>query len=324
MKLTNHDNEQGKIMIIDALNLYLRAFVVNPSQNPNGTPIGGLRGFLRSLQKLFRDHQPDYCIICWDGAGGSQKRRNRVSSYKKGRKPVKMNTNIPEMSNREQEENKLWQQIRLHEYLNKTSIPQLMFDKIEADDIISYVAQNIEEEALIVSNDKDFLQLCTDRIKLYRPIDDTIYDRDKVIEEYGIHPQNLAAARAIAGDSSDNLPGINRVGLKTVAKSFEKIKDPDMLLEDIFTECKETKSKKKVYGKVLEGRDIIADNYAVMQLYSPSISPQTKGKIVHQLSNFSQSYNKMLFDAERFKDGIVDDLYELSGFLKRFSTRVLK
>ena len=199
-----------------------------------------------------------------------------------------------------------------------------MFDKIEADDIISYVAQNIEEEALIVSNDKDFLQLCTDRIKLYRPIDDTIYDRDKVIEEYGIHPQNLAAARAIAGDSSDNLPGINRVGLKTVAKSFEKIKDPDMLLEDIFTECKETKSKKKVYGKVLEGRDIIADNYAVMQLYSPSISPQTKGKIVHQLSNFSQSYNKMLFDAERFKDGIVDDLYELSGFLKRFSTRVLK
>ncbi len=73
-----------RVMIVDALNAYFRAFIVNPSISIHGQPIGGLKGFLGILQKLCRDIKPDSIVIIWDGPGGSRKRREQNKNYKAG------------------------------------------------------------------------------------------------------------------------------------------------------------------------------------------------------------------------------------------------
>ena len=118
-----------RVLVIDALNMYFRAYIVDPSLSANGQPIGGLKGFLKSLQKLMRDTNPDKVVICWDGPGGSQKRKSMVKSYKDGRKPIRLNRSIRNLSESEEVENKIWQQTRLVEYLNNTPIIHKLDDR---------------------------------------------------------------------------------------------------------------------------------------------------------------------------------------------------
>ncbi len=110
---------------------------------------------------------------------------------------------------------------------------------------------------MIVSSDKDFIQLLDDKTLLFRPTQDEILNKNKVVEKFGIHPRNFALARAMAGDKSDNLPGVQGVGLATIAKRFEDFgEDRDFLLEDLFSACQavmeEESSKLKVFDRVVE------------------------------------------------------------------------
>ena len=114
-----------------------RNYIVNPSLSTNGQPIGGLKGFLQSLQKLIRETKPDQVVICWDGEGGSQRRKSQNKGYKEGRKPIRLNRDIRNLTENEEISNKIWQQTRLVEYLNELPIVQLMLPAVEADDIIS-------------------------------------------------------------------------------------------------------------------------------------------------------------------------------------------
>ena len=145
-------------MIIDALNQFLRGYIVNPSLSPNGDPIGGTAGFLKILQKLCREIKPDKIVICWDGKGGSRKRRAVNKNYKEGRKPLRLNRDIRTLTAEEELQNKIWQQVRLVEYLNNFPVTQLVFDEVEADDVISFVAQLPDFKGwqkVIISSDKD-------------------------------------------------------------------------------------------------------------------------------------------------------------------------
>ena len=102
-----------------------------------------------------------------------------------------------------------------------------MLPSVEADDVIGYVTQYSkfkEHQKVIVSSDKDFFQLCNGNTILYRPIQKTILNEARVTEEYGIHPNNFALARAICGDKSDNIKGIQGAGLPTIAKRFPFMK----------------------------------------------------------------------------------------------------
>ena len=101
-----------RVMIVDALNAYFRAFIVNPSISIHGQPIGGLKGFLSILQKLCRDINPDSIVIVWDGPGGSRKRRQQNKNYKEGRKPIRVNR-PNNLTPEQQRENMVWQQVRL-------------------------------------------------------------------------------------------------------------------------------------------------------------------------------------------------------------------
>jgi 5'-3' exonuclease len=284
-----------RVMIVDALNAYFRAFIVNPSLSVHGQPIGGLKGFLGILQKLCRDIKPDSVVVVWDGPGGSRKRRQQNKNYKEGRKPIRVNrpTNL---SIEEQQANMAWQQIRLVEYLNELPVIQFRFDEIEADDVIAYLTRTEQYagwEKVIVSNDKDFIQLCDDETVLWRPTQKVVHNKNNIVEDFDIHPRNFAVARAIAGDPSDNLVGVPRAGLKSIAKNFNFLReDKDVTLQEIFTFCENIDSKAKFFSNVLEHQDIVISNYKLMQLYAPAISLQSQEKVHFALNNFEFDYNK--------------------------------
>ncbi len=286
-----------RLMVIDALNAYFRAYIVDPSLSTmSGEPIGGYQGFIKILQKLCREMKPDEIVITWDGAGGSQKRKQINKNYKAGRKPIKLNRNIGNLTESQQLQNKVWQQMRLMEMLNFLPCIQLVSDGIEADDLISFVVQNSKYKGwqkIIVSSDKDFFQLCDDETVVYRPIQKKFVNKPRILEDFGIHPTNFAMARAIAGDASDNLKGVRGVGLKTIAKKMEFFaKEDSVTFTELQEYCKNDNTGLKAFSAILESYDKIQENYKIMQLYAPAISIQTKMKVQSALDNFTPEFNK--------------------------------
>lgn len=302
-----------RLLIIDGLHNFYRAWIKNPSVTPNGTPIGGVVGTLRILQSLFDKIKPTKVVFVWDGGDGSVRRRQIDSNYKNGRKPSRLNRQF-NLTEAEEQNGKNYQQLRLIEYLNNLPIIQLLEDGTEADDVISYISQLAEFEdyqKIIVSSDKDFYQLCNNNTVIYRPIKDVFVNTKKLIEEYGIHPTNFALARAICGDKSDNLPGIKGAGLKTIGKRFDFLsEDKYYNLTHVFDYAKlrsveeETKHL-KIYHEILENEDIIDKNYRLMQLYVPTISVQSKMSIKHILNNAELNFAKFSVQKLMIEDGFV-------------------
>ena len=284
---------KDRVMIVDALNMFLRAYIVDPSLSMNGDPIGGIKGSMKILQKMIRMIQPSQIVIVWDGPNGSRKRKQINSNYKEGRAPIRLNRNVNNLTDDEQMINKVWQQGKAIEYFNQMPLIQLCVPEIEADDVISYLVGCSYYEGwqkVIVSNDKDFLQLCDDFTLVYRPVKDEFVSRKKVIEEFGIHPTNMALARALIGDNSDNLPGIKGLGFKTVAKNFPFLaEETTYYLQHIVDSCEDKKGK--VFERLIEGQDRVKENYKLMQLYSPTMSIQSKQSVDWNLNNFDHEFN---------------------------------
>ena len=297
-----------RIMIIDGLNMFLRSYIVVPQLSKEGQPIGGTTGFLKSLQKLTREIKPTKIIVCWDGRGGSRKRKQKNPNYKEGRAPIRLNRSFKVLTEEQEKENKVWQMQRTVDYLNSFPIIQLLADEVEADDVISYICRYScykDEQKVIVSSDKDFFQLLDDTTVLYRPIQKVVLNRNSVVSEYGIHPNNFALARALVGDKSDNLAGVPGVGLKTVSKRFPFFAgEDDVFIEDLLEHCQNQESKLKVYTSISNNEQLIKDNYSLMQLYSPSLSAQTKQSIDWTVDEFEFSFNKTTASVMMMQDGI--------------------
>ena len=295
-------------MIVDALNQFLRAYIVNPTLTPNGNPVGGTVGFLKILQKLSRDIKPDKIVICWDGRGGSRRRKLVNKNYKGGRKPLRLNRDIKNLTEEQELQNKIWQQLRLVEYLNNFPITQLVAYEVEADDIISFVAQlpDFKDwQKVIVSSDKDFYQLLEDKTIVFRPTQGEILNKNNIVEKFGIHPTNFALARAIVGDKSDNLEGVKGVGLPTVAKRLPFLsEDKTYTIDEVGEYCELSDSNLKAYRNIAESKELIEENYKLMQLYSPSVSIQTKEKIKYVIRNSEAYFNKTATNGMMLEDGI--------------------
>ena len=309
-----------RIVIVDGLNMFFRAYIVNPSLSSNGQPIGGLVGFLKILQKLCRQTSPDHLVVAWDGAGGSQRRKSTNKNYKEGRKPIRLNRDIRNLSENEELQNKMWQHLRLFEYLNMMPVSQIMLDSIEADDVIAVIT-NMSSlkgwQKVIISSDKDFIQLCDEETVLFRPVQKEVLNTNRIVEDFGIHPNNFALARAVCGDKSDNLDGVGNVGLKTIAKRFpfmseEKAHDIPTLLKH----CHEVENKLKVHNNIIEKEDLVRENYKLMQLYSPSLSVVSKQKIKNSIENLDFSLNKTAIRAMMIEDGF--GAYDWSGLFQTF------
>ena len=297
--------EEG-IMIIDATNAYIRAYIVDPSMSrTSGFPIGGIIGILKIIQKLLTDYRPRRVYICWDGKGSSKKRREINKNYKEGRQTIRLNRDVG-LSEEEELKNKIWQQIRAIEYLNQFPFSQIMIDGVEADDIISVLCNihHKDEDKIIISADKDFIQLVNDKTMLIRPVQEDFFDIQETLNKFSIHPRNFALARSIIGDDSDNLKGIQGAGMKTIAKRFPMLaKDQDIFIDDILTHCNDPNSTQKIFSDVLSGKSVIEENYKIMQLSLPSMSEEAHKTIEECCVFYPFSMNKTMIKAMMIQDG---------------------
>ena len=204
--LKKHD----KVLLIDGLNLFFRNFAMLNMVNPDGVHIGGLGGFLRSLGALINQTQPTSVYVVFDGAGSATNRKNLLPEYKSGR-------NLQRITNWEvfedlgdEHDAKVDQIVRLIQYLKMLPIKTTVIDKVEADDIIAVLSKKLVEKfnstVFIVSSDKDFVQLVTDKIILYRPMEKEYYNTDTVKEKFGVLSENFIIYKTLLGDNSDKIP----------------------------------------------------------------------------------------------------------------------
>jgi DNA polymerase I len=295
-----------KVLFIDGLNMFIRSYIVNPTLDRHGNPIGGCIGFLKSLQKVCRKFEPQEVIVAWDGHEGSQRKRALNKQYKEGRGPIRFNRRLIDLSPEEQTKNKAYQLIRLMEYLNELPIIQITIDYVEADDVIAYGARHPYYRGwnkIIVSSDKDFFQLCDDYTSVYRPIQDKVVTKQSILDDFKIHPNNFAIARAIAGDSSDNLPGVSGVGLKTLAKRFPYLLDEQECSSDeIITDCNLQGKKLKLHENIIKSSELIKNNYRIMQLYHPNMRPINRDSVDNSITLFEPEFLRLNFTKMLFED----------------------
>ena len=319
-------SDNKRVLIVDQLNLFFRNYIVNPSLSTDGAPIGGLRGCIQSLQKVVRESKPDMIVICWDGEGGSRKRKQLKKDYKAGRKPIRLNRAIRNMTEDQETDNKFWQQSRLVEYYNQIPVIQFMFKSTEADDIIAYVARHPslrDYQKIILSSDKDFFQLLDEKTVLYRPIQKEVLNQNSIVEKFDIHPNNFAIARAMAGDKSDNIEGLGGMGLKTISKRFPFLKEEkEAMLSDLVEYSKSQLDERplKAYQNVLEKTDILTRNYKMMQLYAPMLTIDAKKLVNDTLEDPDNSFNKTELLKMMIKDGFGEiNFSELFQHLNKIS-----
>ena len=313
-----------RLLIIDQLNLFFRSYIVDPSLSTNGQPIGGLKGVIKSLQKIIRETKPDQVAICWDGPGGSSKRKIMSKGYKDGRKPPRLNRGARVLTESEEKTNKTWQLHRLTEYFNEMPLIQFMFSGVEADDVIAYLARHKYYEdwqKVIVSSDKDFYQLLDEKTVIYRPVQKQVLNMNNLLKDFNIHPNNFAIARAMVGDKSDNLEGVGGIGLATAYKRFPFLsREEPSTLTDILDHCKlQLKERKlKAYENVVGNSDILKRNYKMMQLYAPMLDITAK-KVIHEtIENVTFAFNKTETIKMMTQDGFGEiNFHELFAFFNK-------
>lgn len=316
----------NRILIFDMLNQFLRQYVAQPRLSTNGQPVGGITGTLYSIQKIVAETKPDLIVLCWDGQGGSARRKATNKNYKEGRKPLNIknfNRSCESLDEGQELQNRIWQQGRLIEYLNLFPVVQFMVEHLEADDVIAYVC-NLSSlpstQFVVVSSDKDFYQLCNERTIVMRPVQKEIMNVNRVLSEFNIHPANFAIARAIAGDTSDNLIGVKGAGLPTVAKRLPMLAEAtNKTLQNVFDYCScvaSEKTKVSFYQHVLDAKEKIEENYRLMQLYAPSLSPDVQQMIQRTLWSPPLQLQKTEFQKMCMEDGI--GTMELSSLFQYF------
>jgi len=312
-----------RLLIIDGQNMFIRNYVLSPAMDLNGNPIGGVAGFLKSLQKEIRETNPDQVIVCWEGPGGSAKRRSVNKNYKVGRKAPRLNREFQMTSVEEEKVNKLNQQLRVVEYLEQMPVVQLSLEGQEADDLVAWLCCNDRYKdwsKIIVSSDKDFIQLCDDKTVLYRPVAKEILNKKRVIEKFGIHPNNFALARSLVGDASDNIKGVKGVGLKTVAKRLPfLVEEKSYSVKDVLSFSKDNEKTAKVFQKILEEESVIQENYDLMQLYLSNIPDQGRQKLLWALKNTGKEFSKYQIRVMMRQDGIMNvNIEEMLSTMSRW------
>jgi len=270
----------NRVLIVDGLNLYLRAFAVNGALNDNGVPVGGLTGFLRSLAYAIREVNPTRVIVVYDGQGGSQRRRKIHPEYKANRTPGKRITRWDAFKDARAEKDAMKIQFsRLIEYLDFLPVNVISIDKIEADDTIAYIAHTLlDEDVTILSADQDFLQLVNERITVWSPTKKKFYTPRMVMDDYGVPAHNFLMYKVLMGDKSDNIEGVKGLGPKKLPKIVPDLLTQTTLDLDFILEHA-GKGEEPMHKKISESETQLRLNEELMDLKNPPISGELKLQI---------------------------------------------
>jgi DNA polymerase-1 len=209
-----------KLILIDANSFCYRAFyAIKNLATSYGQPTNAVYGFVNMLRKILKNDNPDYVGICFD-VGRKTFREEKFSEYKIHRQPMPddLKSQMP----------------IIKEAVSAFNLPMLELEGYEADDVIATVANRLagkDVEVEIVSGDKDILQLVNKNIKVKNPSkEDTIFDKEKVIEAFGMEPERLKDLFALMGDKTDNIPGITGIGEVTAKSLLQEFGTLDKIL----------------------------------------------------------------------------------------------
>jgi DNA polymerase-1 len=207
-------NDIQSLLLVDGSSYLYRAFHALPGlTSPTGQPTGAIYGVLTMLQKLIKAEKPDLVGIIFD-APGKTFRHDLFPEYK---------------ANRESTPEDLVVQIEpLLTAIQNLGLPLISIQGVEADDVIGTLARQAENnniQTLIATGDKDFAQLVSERIKLIDTMKNITTDQSGVLDKFGLRPEQIIDYLALAGDPSDNIPGIPKVGPKTAAKWLQQYTD---------------------------------------------------------------------------------------------------
>jgi len=320
-------SKNSHLLIIDGLNTFIRVFSAVPALNDDGDHIGGVTGFLRSVASVIRLHKPTRCIIVFDGKGGSRRRKEMYPDYKANRANKTAFNRYKEFASLEDEQASMRRQYgRLIEYLHCLPITMLAADQVEADDVIAYIANEIytdqDERVTICSTDRDFLQLVDNRINVWSPIKKKMYTPALMHEEFGFSPKNYLLYRAFIGDKSDNIPGINGVGGKSLLKYFPMfVEDRELSINEIVEHAAIAEKRYKVYDRVNESKAQIELNYNLMQLKQVNMDGRTKSIVRETVHNDIDRLNVLEFKKMFMADKMYTVIKDLDNWLaKSFNT----
>ena len=230
------------LVLIDGSSYLYRAFHALPSlTNSQGEPTGAMHGVLTMILKLLRDEQPAHVAVVFD-APGKTFRDEMFADYKANRPPMP---------------DDLRSQVQpILDAVTAMGLPLLRIEGVEADDVIGTLCVQAETKGLNVlvsTGDKDLAQLVTDKVTLINTMNDSRLDRDAVKAKFDVYPEQIIDYLALVGDSSDNIPGVPKVGAKTAAKWLNLYDSADGIVEH----------GEEIKGKVGES---MRDNVELMQL----------------------------------------------------------
>jgi len=320
-KAVNHLND--RVLIVDGLNTFIRSFAVNPAINEDGLHIGGMMGFLKSVRYTCDILKPSRCIIVFDGKGGSKRRQKIYPEYKSTRKVKRrLNRNVDWGTAPQDEQQSMKQQMgRLIEYLEQLPLTLVCIDGIEADDTMAYISQQLlpKSDIILMSTDKDFLQLVDDRVKVWSPTKKKLYNKQAVLEEFGIPSRNILTYRILDGDKSDNIGGVQGAGLKSLIKYIPQLtEDEDFTAMDLINHVNNSDSKIKLLENIKKSSNIIKRNYLLMQLNKVDIPNHTKMKIQGAVNGKVPQLVKYRFQTMFLKDKLTSAIPNLNSWLMEF------
>ncbi|RFF27226.1 MULTISPECIES: DNA polymerase I [unclassified Wenzhouxiangella] len=208
------------LCLVDGSSYLYRAFHALPSlTSGDGQPTGAIFGVANMVRRMLEHYDPDHVAVIFD-APGKTFRHETYADYKSTRPPM------PEELKSQLEP--------LHELIDAMGLPRLVIEGVEADDVIATLTRQAREAGmpvLISSGDKDLAQLVTDGVVLEDTMQDKRYDPEAVEEKFGVGPELVADLLALTGDTSDNIPGVEKVGPKTAAKWLKEYGDLDGVIE---------------------------------------------------------------------------------------------
>lgn len=303
----------SRILVVDSMNTFMRNFATINAINPAGHHIGGLVGYLRSVGYAIKTFRPTRVILVFDGTGSTKNKKNLYPEYK-GNRNIARITNWDVFDDKvDENEAMMGQMSRLIQYLKQLPVSLISIDKIEADDSIGLIVKHYENdptcnEVTIMSADKDFYQLISDKVQIYSPTKRKTYKTTDVLEEFGVHPNNFLIYKALLGDTSDNLPGVRGLGPKKIIKLFNLSEESELDLNDIYEISEDNIGVNALYGSILESKQQLNINYQLMNIRTPNISEESKTDIINSLNEEITPLNvggfMMLYEVDGLQNSI--------------------
>lgn len=207
------------LYLVDGSGYIFRAFFALPPMNrADGTPTNAVFGVTSMLLNLIEQTDADYVAVIFDAK--RQNFRNEIYPDYKGHRPDAPEELIPQFP-------------LIHEAVEALNLPCLQMEGFEADDLIATYAEQAKKlgaEVTVVSSDKDLMQLVDDQVSMWDPMKNVAIKHDQVVEKFGVGPDRVVDVQALAGDSTDNVPGVPGIGIKTAAQLINEYGDLEALL----------------------------------------------------------------------------------------------